>query len=155
MDDVTRRNAIKVAAAACMIAVVGSAAGADDKKPVDKDDKPAKKLDGKWDVTYMEIGGKEQKGGGSMVWEFDGEKASSTSGSDTVRFGIKRDDTADPKRVNLHRPEGDKGLVMRGIYKFDGDMLILCVATSPDDQPKQFQTNRDDGRLLLKMKLVK
>jgi hypothetical protein len=37
MDDVTRRNAIKLAAAAGVIAVAGSAVAADDKK----DDKPA------------------------------------------------------------------------------------------------------------------
>jgi hypothetical protein len=36
MNDMTRRNAIKTAAAAGMVAVVGSAAAAEDKKPADK-----------------------------------------------------------------------------------------------------------------------
>ena len=39
MDDVTRRNALKTAAAIGMSAVVGKAAGADDKKPADKEHK--------------------------------------------------------------------------------------------------------------------
>lgn len=124
-------------------------------RPAQADDKPAPKFDGKWEATYLEIGGKEQKGGGSMVWVFDKAKATSTSGSDTASFEIKRDDSTDPKRVNFYRPAGDKGLVMRGIYKFDGETLILCVGTDPDDQPGLFQTGKTDGRLLFKMKSSK
>lgn len=61
----------------------------------------------------------------------------------------KVDSTKDPKRIDLRYEEGyDKGTVLYGIYKLDGDTLTICASESADSRPKDFTSKTGSKREL-------
>ena len=42
-----------------------------------------------------------------------------------------------------------KDLVMKGIYKFDGEEMTVCTAMPGKDRPNAFKTAKDSGQILI------
>jgi uncharacterized protein (TIGR03067 family) len=107
--------------------------------------------------------------------EFDGNKAHedqikhgrATIGAETysVRFGEKLvadgvsfhiDPTRSPKHVTDTIPSGpDKGKVILGIYRLEGDNLTTCVAPLGHDRPVRFVAASGSGHTLRVFRRVK
>ncbi len=49
-------------------------------------------------------------------------------------------------------PGGD---TMRGIYRLDGDKLVICVGIGGGDRPTEFKTTKDDQAFLDNLERVK
>jgi uncharacterized protein (TIGR03067 family) len=79
-----------------------------------------------------------------------------THGSETTVYAgpqtmMKMEFTSDasksPKTIDYVNTAGsNKGKTQQGIYEFEGEMLKICVAAPGGQRPKQFQSDRGDGR---------
>jgi uncharacterized protein (TIGR03067 family) len=60
------------------------------------------------------------------------------------------DPKASPKRINVFIP-GDNKNSMIGIYRFDGDRLVLCFISNPIklEYPTEFATQKGDGLVMM------
>jgi uncharacterized protein (TIGR03067 family) len=60
------------------------------------------------------------------------------------------DPTANPKRISVYIPGDNRNSVI-GIYRFDGERLVLCLAGNPTklDFPSAFATKKGDGLVML------
>jgi uncharacterized protein (TIGR03067 family) len=107
--------------------------------------------------------------------EFDGTKAREDqikhgratigSGTYSVRFGEKVvaesvsfeiDPSRSPKHVTDTVPSGpDRGKVILGIYRLEGDTLTTCVAPLGHDRPVRFAAESGSGRTLRVFRRVK
>lgn len=85
--------------------------------------------------------------GDRIVWKRDGEPFAAT------RFTI--DPEADPKAIDLI-PEGGphRGERVEGIYKFEDDALILCVADPGQPRPSAFEAGPGSGASLYVLRRV-
>lgn len=62
-------------------------------------------------------------------------------------FTFKIDPSKDPKTIDLTRKVGEKEIVLRGIYKVDGDTLTVCRAGAEHERPKEFKVTAEVGLL--------
>jgi uncharacterized protein (TIGR03067 family) len=132
-----------VTALTCFVLLI-CVARADDKDPY-------KAIAGKWTVTRMEIGGKVQDKSNDTSGEFD-------FGTDVVKFAATGTDAAEfkhelrpkskPAEINLFANSKYSKLVLRGIYKVDGDTLTVCVVPGNVDRPTRFESTKDGGEIL-------
>jgi uncharacterized protein (TIGR03067 family) len=65
-----------------------------------------------------------------------------------VANSITLDPTIVPKQITIGAGAGGRG-VLEGIYRFDGDRLLLCVAAHPGPRPTAFATQADTSDILL------
>jgi uncharacterized protein (TIGR03067 family) len=102
--------------------------------------KPAKELQGEWKVVRVEFDGedlpKAQVEKTSVVVK--GDELAFVTGGDKVasRMTVKAG-----KKVNEIdlRPEGKKGRVIPGIWKFEGKKLLLCIDSEGKGRPTEFR----------------
>jgi uncharacterized protein (TIGR03067 family) len=75
----------------------------------------------------------------------------------SATFSYSLDPTTDPKQFDTTcLDEGFKGIVCRGIYKFEGDHLVLCKNTrGTNDRPKDYKTSVQSGFALYELKREK
>ncbi len=68
---------------------------------------------------------------------------------------IALDPTTNPKRIDMKStPEGREASVREGIYKLDGDSLILCLGKGKN-RPTNFDPPKEAGTTLTTLKRVK
>lgn len=80
-----------------------------------------------------------------MRLEFTGSNLRVTMGKQADAGTFKLDPTANPKEIDAIGDEGGTP----GIYRFDGDKLILCIGEPGSNRPRNFKTGPDTGPLLL------
>ena len=111
---------------------------------------PVSTLDGRR-VTTLEADGNEMPDGsfGEPSLTITGNAFASRGMGDDYAGTIEIDSRATPKTFDLlftaGPPAGERN---RGIYKLDGDVWTICLATRGDDRPKQFATMSDTGHAL-------
>ncbi|HBC85564.1 MAG TPA: hypothetical protein DCZ94_01285 [Lentisphaeria bacterium] len=47
---------------------------------------------------------------------------------------------------------GQGSPVIRGIYRLEGDKLVICTAAAGDEKPTEFKTSADTGTVLTELK---
>src|ERR1700674_786901 len=99
-----------------------------------------KKFQGAWQRVSIIDDGKKVGGAekGSVV--FSGNEYTLKDG-DTVKSKgtFKLDESKKPKEFDVMPGAGPyKGKTLKGIYKFDGDQLIYCMAGPGLERPKEF-----------------
>lgn len=122
---------------------------------------PAPKLQCKWQVTQINIQGDlidPKLGMGPQSWTIQGEKLTIRIGKREVIHKIKVDPSKKPGWLNLH-PQGPQfeGNICRGIYKIEGDSLIVnCNTQGKETRPRDFsQPDLNSEITLTTMKRMK
>lgn len=82
-----------------------------------------------------------------VVWERDGKPFAATT--------LKLDTESDPKGIEVS-PEGgpNRDKVTRGIYRFEGDHLLLCTGDPGKPRPRTFDAPKGSRRTLMKFRRV-
>jgi uncharacterized protein (TIGR03067 family) len=116
-----------------------------------------KKFQGAWQRVSIIDDGKMVEGAekGSVV--FSGSEYTLKDG-DTVKSKgtYKLDESKSPKEFDVMPGAGPyKGKTLKGIYKFDGDQLIYCIAGPDLDRPKEFASPAGSKLRLYTNKRVK
>lgn len=135
---------------AAVVLAVPFLALADDRNPSDKAKADLKTLSGGWDAVGGAAMGKEiPKGDLPFRWTFKaGGKATFADQKRNTEstYAYTIDPAKTPKAIVLTY-EGPvaalKGAVQLGIYKVEGDQLVLCLAfpgAAEKDRPKEFDT---------------
>jgi uncharacterized protein (TIGR03067 family) len=126
-----------------------SVVAADNERPPD-----TKTLSGTWRVLTLEFAGERREApeGDEAVVTFREGKALV---KDEEQFSLKVDSTTDPKIIDftkLNDPE--KGQMLEGIYKFDGEQLVICLwsGTGTKSRPTEFATKAGDNYVLIVLK---
>ncbi len=138
--------------AVCALAL-GSATGrGEDKKPG---------LEGTYIVVGIEIGGKDvsefikKEKEENRVFKITADKIIAMKDGKEDPASYKVDASKNPKEIDLVGKKGAKGKEqeekMYGIYKVDGDKLIICMTESdkPADRPKDFKTTAESKAIML------
>jgi uncharacterized protein (TIGR03067 family) len=115
------------------------------------------KFQGAWQRVSIIDDGKKVEGAetGSVV--FSGGEYTLKDG-DTVKSKgtFKLDETKSPKEFDVMPGAGPyKGKTLKGIYKFDGEQLIYCIAGPDLDRPKEFASPASSKLRLYTNKRVK
>lgn len=119
-----------------------------------------KKLQGTWQLSSSELGGKkaDPKEVANVTLNIDDKKAVSREGVDVKEESeiTLLDPTAKPAAIDMKITAGDdKDQVVKGIWKLDGDSLTICVAEPGKDRPKEFAAKEGTGHTLLGFKRMK
>jgi uncharacterized protein (TIGR03067 family) len=93
------------------------------------------KLQGQWVL--------ERGGGGALVYTFKGNEYTIGDSNSKVTFTI--DAATEPKSITRTTSKGE---VSRGIYKVDGDTLMICSAQGGREKPTEFVHKAGDWTLL-------
>jgi uncharacterized protein (TIGR03067 family) len=117
-----------------------------------------KLLAGTWEVTSGEQGGREltkaMLGGQRLVFAAGGTYRV-LLGDNEVESGTYRIDPGKtPREIDLKITRGqDAGKAQLGIYKLEGDSLVLTFQMAGEaDRPEEFETKAGGGRFLLRLK---
>jgi RNA polymerase sigma factor (sigma-70 family) len=147
-------KAVKVGLAAAVLAAVGGGVVVGFRPTAAADDRQAKPdqelIRGAWVVTAAKKDGQDAPGKDQIGQRFG-------FGNDMMRFGVigakwKLDPSKDLKEIDLTvtvGPETEKGKVIRGLYKLDGDKLTLHLAHPGGDRPAGFDNKAGENSTLL------
>lgn len=135
--------------------------------PVQKVDpkKELEKLKGNWQIVTMMMGGEKlpDEIAKKMGYAFGAEKITikgklaQSGGQYVVRDGSEDFNfTIDPSKkvAEINIEIGDQEFA-KGIYKFDGDELILCIDYSRADRPTKFESKDNPAHALYTLKKEK
>ena len=107
-----------------------------------------KLLQGTWTVTNLKMEGQEMPdemvGDAQIV--IKGDRFTSTGMGVVYKGRLLLNATVDPRHVDMKFDAGpEKGNTNFGIYKLDGDMWKLCLATRGPVRPKKFASPAGSG----------
>jgi uncharacterized protein (TIGR03067 family) len=111
---------------------------------------------GEWSPTTAVRGGKPDMPppGTSITFTADGKMLLKEGKRDRVEEGTYTSDAKkDPAEIDLVSSKGAEGKLV-GIYKFDKDSLILCIAMGAD-RPKKFESPEGSEIMLITLERVK
>jgi uncharacterized protein (TIGR03067 family) len=113
-----------------VFASAGVAAGGDAKADL-------KKFAGTWDIVSAHKDGKDAPANevNAIRLTFSGKKVNFTKGKETAGGTIKLDPTKKPAQIDFVTDNGSA----KGIYRFKGEMLELCVADPGQARPTEFK----------------
>ena len=84
-------------------------------------------------------------------WTFEGQTLKASVNGADYTCKVKVDSAAKPNAtIDLvidEGPEDSKGKTSKGIFKFQGEKLMLCVSMPGKDRPKAFETTEDEAYL--------
>jgi uncharacterized protein (TIGR03067 family) len=139
----SRRTGMRITLAAlfCGLGLAASSALADDKADLEKE---VRRFQGAWTIESSETGGKklaisELKG---LIVTFEGNKHTVKKGDEVIQVGTQKlDPSKSPKTIDVTMTDGpSKGMVMLGIYEFDGDTLKVCFDPQGKKRPTEFKS---------------
>jgi uncharacterized protein (TIGR03067 family) len=125
----------------------------------EKAKKDLEKLKGTWSITRCEAAGaalpEEVVKGGSFA--ITGDKYEFKMADQSEDGIIKLDPSKDPHEIELDIKSGnDKDKIQVGIYKLEGDTLMMCFAQAGEKQrPKEFTTKAGTNEILFVVKKEK
>jgi uncharacterized protein (TIGR03067 family) len=118
-----------------------------------------KKLQGTWTVAAHTANGKALPAKALAGWRLTvaGDKMTTRDGSELLDEATCRlDASVKPRAVDLRLTAGpDKGKLVLGIYKLEGDTLTVCVAEPDRPRPTEFASRAGSGHMLFVFKRVK
>jgi len=136
---------------------------AENTKPPKTTKEYAKFLDGNWEVTGLEIDGKEAppKALKGMRWSFKNLRVQfiDPGTKHGPKSSVKLDPTKTPKQIDfigLEDPHKDK--VIQGIFKIEKGRLIICVRhaeSANKERPKKFTTELDSDLGMITLERIK
>lgn len=126
-------------------------------KEAPKKDPPS--LVGDWAVQSAVRGGKVEKDDGpaSITFTADGKlRVREGKREKPEEIPYTHNPKKDPAEIDLTEPGGGMkgGEVMKGIYRIDGDTLLLCLSME-GDRPTTFDSPAGANRILVTLKRVK
>ena len=72
--------------------------------------------------------------------KFAGNQVEATFPQGVARGTLTLNPTAAPKQITI-RSRTDNNMAMEGIYRFDGDKLVLCIGDFNQERPKRFASD--------------
>jgi len=133
------------------------AVGAPGKDPAPKD---GPSIVGEWVGEKAVAGGKEQPvpdGGITFIFTADGKltvKEGKRDKNDTGTY--KADSKKEPAEIDIIPPEDKKEPTVLGIYKVDGDMLMLCFGRGKaGSRPTTFESPEGAQTIVITLKRAK
>jgi len=130
-----------------MVSVLAFSSAFESKGDVAKDE--LEKMKGNWTLVSTETNGTKRTA--EDFKEFSRKvtgatysvKIESEEGAQTIGIKIlKLDPSKAPKIIDVEMTEGpSKGELFRGIYKFEGDTQVICLAGPGKDRPAKFDPN--------------
>lgn len=124
-----------------------------------QDPDPAGPLEGIWTITKGDRQGKEQdKEDSKGEFRFRGGSVKVVSGEDDAQY---RYEVRAPKKagvlpeIDFRSGDGTRGVVLRGIYKLDGDDLVVCVSLAPFARPTELATTKGSSVMMFTLKRKK
>ena len=123
------------------------------------DKKELEKFQGKWVQVSTTIDGKaleeDELKNRSVV--FKGEKRTLLyKDKERGTASLKIDPSKSPAQIDTTAEDGPaKGGTSKGIYKFDGDTLTICLGGSGKDRPTEFASKPGSGTMLFVQKRAK
>lgn len=123
---------------------------ADDEK-VKKPPADRERIQGRWKVVSLEVDGKMEKKDLGTVMTIDGDKLILPDLGD-VKLTLRLAPDQNPKEFDVLDGEGN--VVLRGIYKLDGDTLTACYPGGANllKRPKEFSGAEGRGQVLFTAK---
>jgi uncharacterized protein (TIGR03067 family) len=117
-------------------------------------------MEGNWEVTIHEAGGKktseeENKKAAPRLEVKGGNYVAFFGGAEATRGSIQLDASKTPKEIDAVDEGAYKGTVLKGIYEIKGDEMRVCFGGQGGDRPKEFKTKEGSQELLLTYKRVK
>ena len=118
-------------------------------------------LAGTWDVLEMVDDGetlshdlirsKLAEGGRIRVVDRSFEIVNPETG-EARKTAFRIDPSENPRRIDVISRD-DR--ILRGIYRFEGDQLVICQQSKPEEpRPDTFEARAGSGRMLLRLKLA-
>jgi uncharacterized protein (TIGR03067 family) len=123
--------------------------------PAPKDAKAdPSKVEGDWVAESYILGGKESEREKGRVFRFADGKITMVGRREDVEY--KLDPKADPPHIDLIPIGKEKADPILGIYKLDGDTLVICFPKGGKaDRPAKFESPDGSQIVLLKLKREK
>jgi uncharacterized protein (TIGR03067 family) len=119
---------------------------------------PPKTIVGEWQTERVERAGKDA-GPDPSVWIFfaDGTFGIYVGGKNTLSkpWLYSVDLASKPMTIDLIQPNDDDPNRFRGIIKFEGDKLIMCLAEIEKPRPNEFASSFWKSHTLVVFKRVK
>lgn len=110
------------------------------------------KLQGTWQVTSAEAGGRAVPGGKGCTLRIEGDKTTLDMGDGHALTGTVRiDPKAKPKAMDLIYGQG---VALPAVYELDGNVLKICQALPGEDRPAAV-SGKAGGAVLTVYKRVK
>ena len=100
-------------------------------------------IQGRWDYVTLTTGPRD-----SIVFAQD--KITFHVRDKTVSATFVLDSSTQPKRIDLlfaGKPDGPDS--RQGIYQFQGDLLVICLATTAGLRPTEFQKGEEQNHIML------
>ncbi len=129
---------------------------ADAKEDAIKKEKAA--LKGKWQVVTLEDsdGKTPEEETRKMRASITDSVISTKQGKDDSQGEYTIDPTKNPKEIDIKLLDGpEKGKWVKGLYRIDGDTLVICSADPGEDRPKEFKVAKGSNSVLITFKRIK
>jgi uncharacterized protein (TIGR03067 family) len=137
------------------VPLVAAAVAADDKKA----DKDKEKIQGEWKVVSAKKAGRDAGDDGpnhvGKTMTFSADKLMFSG--ENLEAEYKLDPAKDPKQIDVTPLNGapeEKGKLFSGIYKLDGDKLVIHFAHAGQDRPTTFESKAGSQAILLELERV-
>lgn len=119
------------------------------------------KLVGRWKIVSRVQAGtevlanKDRVPEAVLVFGKEGGFRWGTSATDAGKI-VRIDPTKNPKEIDYEFGDGTrKGVVQKGLYKFEGDKFIDCCSKPGGDRPAEFKSTAENGFEIMTAQRVK
>jgi RNA polymerase sigma factor (sigma-70 family) len=99
------------------------------------------KLQGTWRMkTFRPMPAMQRGKPVDMTWRIEGDRVTIESqAGPKAEMTITLDESAQPRRMDLHDREGDRDTVTRILYDLNGDTLMICAGPPNGPMPTEFR----------------